>query len=865
MNFLYPKFLTAAAALLCFFSSVYGQGIKGVIRATNGEPLPYASIFLVGSKSGTSANSIGEYEIKLPSGTYAIRIQNIGYVSQEKEVVIGSDWAIQDFSLKVQGYQLQEVRIGKGEKGDYANTIIRNAIAKSKFHRLQYTDYQMKVYVKGTGELLKAPFFVKGKLKKEGVKLNEAYTSESVSMINFSQPDKVTEKVIATRSTGEDSGVGSPSMFIAATFYKDKVANIISPLSRSAFNYYRFKYEGSFTEGNHIINKILVIPRSKGDNVFEGSIFIIEDEWAIHSVNLRTSVLGFPILVRQNFAEVAPLVWLPVNHQYDFSGNVLGFAGHYKYIAVCSQFKVTLNKDLIAKAELMEDSKPLSSSVVELPVSNNAKLSRKQFRKMVDQVEKESLKQQRNPEIIKERAITTDSLARKRDSVYWTNERSVPLTTKEVQGYHRDDSLVKVDSIKKSLKDSTGVKKHKLFNPLDLVTGGYYKVFTNTSIKIDPSFTQFYFNTIEGFNVNLSGELKYDFDSLKRSLSFAPALRYGFSSHTLYSKATLNYRKENAGIVTDVSLSRGQFVSQFNDEEPIHPLVNSISSLFARRNYMKLYEKTFLKAGYTYKPSAFFSMSLNAEWAKRSALYNQSDYSFFKSDSRDYTLNIPVNITDQNTDFATHNAFIADIQLKYRPIQSYRTYNGKKIPLYERSPELLLNYKKGISGVLGSDVDFDQLELGVNHGFEAGLGSRLNFEVRGGTFLNSKQMYFMDYKHFDANRVFLASAKPAGTFRLLDYYYYSTNGSYVTANVYYQIRKLLFTRIPEVRLAGLKENLFGNYLKTERSANYYELGYSLDNIFRIFRVEIATSFLDSHYKEFGYRIGIATMFKITTK
>lgn len=865
MNILYPRLVTATAALLFLFSSVYAQGIKGIVRNANGDPLPYASIFLVGSKSGTSANSIGEYEIKLPSGVYNIRVQNIGYVSQEKEVTIGNEWVIQDFSLKVQGYLLQEVRIGKGEKGDYANTIIRNAIAKSKFHRLQYTDYQMKVYVKGTGELLKAPFFVKGRLKREGVKLNEAYTSESVSLINFSQPDKVTEKVIAIRSTGDDSGVGSPSMFIAATFYKDKVANIISPLSRSAFNYYRFKYEGSFTEGNHIINKILVIPRSKGDNVFEGSIFIIEDEWAIHSVNLRTSILGFPILVRQNFAEVAPLVWLPVNHQYDFSGNVLGFAGHYKYIAACSQFKVTLNKDLIEKAEAIEDSKPVPSSALELPVNNNDKLSRKQFRKMVDQVEKESLKQQRNPEIIKERTITADSMARKRDSVYWTNERSVPLTRKEVLGYHRDDSLVTADSIKKSLKDSTRVKKHKMFSPLDLVAGGNYKLSAHTSMKIDPSLTQFYFNTLEGFNVNLSGELKYGFDSLKRSLSFTPALRYGFSSHKFYSKATLNYRKESSDAVSNVSLSGGQFVNQFNDEEPIHPLVNSITSLFARRNYMKLYEKTFLQAGYAYKPSAFFSMTLNAEWAQRSALYNQSDYSFFKPDSRDYTLNSPLNIENQNTDFATHEAFIADIQLKYRPAQSYRTYNGKKIPLYERSPEFMLNYKKGIPGILGSDVDFDQVELGINHGFEAGLGSRLNFEVRGGTFLNSKQMYFMDYKHFDANRVFLASLKPAGSFRLLDYYYYSTKGAYVTANVYYQIRKLLFTRIPEVRLAGLKENVFVNYLKTEKSANYYELGYSLDNIFRIFRVEIATSFLDNHYKEFGYRIGIATMFKVRTK
>jgi hypothetical protein len=62
----------------------------------------------------------------------------------------------------------------------------------------------------------------------------------------------------------------------------------------------------------------------------------------------------------------------------------------------------------------------------------------------------------------------------------------------------------------------------------------------------------------------------------------------------------------------------------------------------------------------------------------------------------------------------------------------------------------------------------------------------------------------------------------------------------------------------EVRLLGLKENIFFNYLKTDTSPHYAELGYSLDNIFRLFRLELVGGFQDFDYEEFGFRIGIST-------
>ena len=79
-----------------------------------------------------------------------------------------------------------------------------------------------------------------------------------------------------------------------------------------------------------------------------------------------------------------------------------------------------------------------------------------------------------------------------------------------------------------------------------------------------------------------------------------------------------------------------------------------------------------------------------------------------------------------------------------------------------------------------------------------------------------------------------------------------------SANVHYQFRKFLVTTIPIVRLAGIRENVFVNYLATPSSKNYTEIGYSIDGILRIFRLESAAAFRDGKYLGYGLRFGIAT-------
>jgi hypothetical protein len=139
-----------------------------------------------------------------------------------------------------------------------------------------------------------------------------------------------------------------------------------------------------------------------------------------------------------------------------------------------------------------------------------------------------------------------------------------------------------------------------------------------------------------------------------------------------------------------------------------------------------------------------------------------------------------------------------------------------------------------------------------------GVKGSVDFWLRGGMFLNSDKMFFMDYKHFLGNQTPFITNDPVGSFRLLDYYRFSTADKYFAANAHYQFRKFLVTTIPVVRLAGIRENIFINYLATPTSRNYTEIGYSIDGILRFFRLEAAAAFRDGKYLDYGFRIGVAT-------
>ncbi len=871
------KYLLLFVCILTVQGQLIGQGIRGKITDIDGESLPFASVVIRNLGDGVPSNNLGEYAYPLNPGHYDVVFQYMGYASKVVPVEISDEWLQLDVQLEAQVYTLKEITVTSG-KEDPAATIMRKAIAKAKYHRLQLDEYSMTVYIKGTGKLTNAPFFMKKKLKEEGLNLNEAYTSESVSRITVSQPNKVEEKVINIRTNGENNAT-SPAPYIGASFYDDKINQAISPLSKAAFAYYSFTYMGYFMEEGVLINKIKVTPRSKGEFVFDGDLFIVEDSWAIHSLNLNNSLMGFKINVNQLYTQIEPEVWLPTTHTYIFGGKFFGFSGDYTYLASCRDFEIKRNADLIIKPtiidEKVEDAPPPIAQIrqenPQTQLANTEEMSRKDFRKLINAYEKESLKEQKNTEIITERLYSVDSLAKKRELNYWDSIRPMPLTNLEIQGYQRDDSLAVIEQAKASDEDSLKSKVKKKFNPIDILNGGQYHFGKGRSIRIHPAFSRYNFNTVEGFNAgtalsfrwNRKEKLADSVTTLHKNATLKPEFRYGFSSRKAYYRLGFDKEIKINSNINHFGIQGGTFIYQFNDDNPITEFVNSAYSLVMRQNFMKLYEKDFVHLWYLKQFNEGLTFKFGAEYAQRRLLENNSEYSLRDASKVEYTSNVPINLEMEAAEFTQTNAALLDVEMRWRPGLKYGKYNDRQFAINSSAPLLRVKYKKGLSGVVDSEVDFDHLELGVEHGHRFGVSGKLDYNLTAGSFLNNTNMGFMDFKHFGGNQTIFSNMGAVSNYRFMDYYLYSTQANYVSAITHYQFRKFLLTKLPELRFSGVRENIFFNYLKTEKSPHYMELGYSLDNLFRIFRLEFGAAFENGRYSHFGVRIGIATFLSVS--
>ena len=851
---------------ICFYAciSIYAGGLKGTIKDKDGIPLGFVTLYIKEIGTGTTANEDGQYEISLPSGSYTVIFQLMGYETQIHNVTIGTEFLALDIIMSLQSNMLKEVTI-TASKEYLAYTIMRKAIAKAKYHTQQLDSYSAKVYTKGTGQLKDYPWLLKKEMKKEGIEKDRVFITESVSHVEYTRPNTFKEKVISVHSDGNDNNT-SPNEYIFGSFYSPEIAQTISPLSPKAFSYYRFEYLGSFQDRDYMIDKIKVTPRLKGDNVVEGILFIVEDAWSIHSLDFTTTRMGINIQIKQIYAPIDEKVWQPVSHRFQIHGDIFGFEFEYNYLATVSNYKIELNKELYVdkmdlidetlekeRAKEMQNTLDKDAQSIQKRLEEGKAITRKELRTVVKEYEKQETKSKKKQGVISDYTFEKDSIKFQKDTAYWNNIRPVPLTEQEINGYKKIDSIAKVEKNKEA-QDSVKHRKQKGFQPWDLLTGDSYKIFKHSYFSIETPGGGF--NTVEG--LNFIYKLKFStniLDTNNTRFSVTPTFRYGIASQQLYSKITALLKNKKYTL----NIDGGRYIKQFNKDEPILPITNSFTTLFFERNLMKIYQQDFINVSFrsNITPKIFFDAT--SEWANRQTLQNNTNYKLIDiKNIEGYTSNNPINneyggeVINSNS-----NALKASISISTRPWLKYKIRNKIKREVENSSAVLSLRYTKGMQAIK-SNVNYDLVEAGVIHRLRFGVRGTLDLRFNTGLFINNKKLYFMDYKHFLGNKTLLTTADPTESFRLLDYYTYSTRDKYFSANINYQFRRFLITNLLYVRMLGIRENIFINYLATPASNHYTEIGYSIDGLLRIFRIEAVASFQEGKYMNYGFRWGIAT-------
>ena len=809
--------------------SGFAGTLKGRVTDSRGVAIPFVPVYIQGTTMGTTANANGEYLLQLDPGTYKIVCQYIGYKQSVYNVSItGSETMQHNFTLQEQQMELKGVTI-KATDEDPAYKIIRKVIARRSFHLKQIKSFQTGIYLKGVLRTRTAPTKILGQEVSAGdMGLDSQgkgvlYLCEEVADYYAAEPDKRRTVVHSVRQSGDPNGLGFAQFPPVISFYENNMnispqlnpRGFISPVSDNALSYYRYKLMGEFKENGKLISKIQVTPKRDYEPTFRGDIYIVNDDWAIHSVNMMlTKRSNLDMLdsfrIEQFFLPLREDTWVVKSQVLYPVIAIFGFGITGNFVTVYDRQKVN---------------EPIPDS------------------------------------IFGDRIVSMyDKTANKKDTTYWSGTRPIPLEHDEVRDY-----VVK-DSIRRRLEDPAYIDSMRMQGNRPSVMKIALTDYTHTgkgkksSWAVNPLLTTVSFNTVEGLTLAPRLWLNFMTDTGKTwQVKLAP--RYGFSNGHFNTMAGISYTQNDRQWQTrswTLGAEGGQYVFQFNPDNPVTPLYNTISSLFYRHNYMKIYER---RTAALYAKQNFgngLNWEAKLSYQHRMPLENTTDYNWASPENQPYTDNLPAEL--KHYGWFTQDAALVSLSVSYQPGFTYSLYPDYKSPNGSNWPVFTLSYKKGIPDLLGSNVDYDKWRFNIADELRLRMLGSVSYSVSAGGFLNDKSVGLPDLMHPYGNQVIMASPY-LQSFQLAPYYRFSnTKNLYGEAHVEYYLKGLLTNKIPLLRQARWYFVLGNNTFYAGRDFYHTEVFAGIDNlgwkIVRFLRLDYVHSW-DSYNNQYnGLRIGV---------
>lgn len=797
--------------LLCLFLSIsaFAQ-IKGKVVNKNNEALPYVSIYLENSLTGTTTNDNGIYELETTKkGKQTVVFQFLGYKTLKKEVTINQFPFELNATLLAEEVQLEEVTVNSNENP--ANNIIRKVIANKEKNTNKSGKYTADFYSRGLFKIKNAPKRILGQeLGDLGGGLDSTrsgiiYLSETVSKIWFQKrPKNFKEIIVASKVSGRDNGISfNRAADVNFNLYKNLVpvadVNVFSPISNYTFSYYKFKLEGSFYDKDgKLINKIKIIPRRENDRVFGGFIYIVEEDWAIYGADLTITgeQINNPAIdvlhIKQNYNfDKASGIWALILQTIDFKVGFFGFNLNGRFSASYNNYNFT-------------------------PTFTEGTFT------------KEILSFEKN--------------ATKKDSAYWKELRSVPLTIEEKRDYIIKDSI-KVVRKSKVYLDSIDRKTNK-FNLLSPILGyTYNNSYKKWSFNFDGFLGNSAFNTVQGFNFTPRFSYSKRSNDTGKRWNISTAFNYGFSDKRFRPTVSF-YKSWNNINKPRLYISGGNQVSQFDQRNPISTTMNTAYSLLAKKNYAKYFEKTFASINYSQEVSPGISVFTSLAYEDRKPLTNTTNYSFFNRDAT-YQTNNPLNPTSNASIFNAHNIFKAQIGTTINFGSKYVSYpNSRYTVTNDDYPTLTLGYRKTFgsgNSQLHSDLFFTRLQQNITVG---NIGT-FDYNTRAGIFLDKKNIPFMDFYHPLANQIDFAPSNRLSSFYTMPYYQFSTNDRYAEIHTQHNFEGFLLNKIPLINKLNFHTVIGAKAYFSGGRKPYTEYSIGIDNIgwgkWRFLRVDFVQS------------------------
>jgi len=783
------------------------------------EGVPFATVLVKGSTYAATSNVDGRYTLKLNPGKYEIVFQSIGYAKHSELIELTHNQEL-NVELKPDGILLKEIDISAGEDPSYP--IIRNAIKRRNYYQEQISEYSCKAYIKGLQKIEEMPKNITGLIKLFGGQLSDTnnlkgviYLSESESKYFFKKPEEK-EIMFSSKVSGDNRTFSFHKLSDMKLSFYDNLVDLgslsdrplVSPINENAFLFYRYFLQGTINEDGKIIHKIKMVPKRKTDPCFSGMIYIQDSTWRITSIDVKlTKEVKIKyvdtLYIKQLHASViGDSVWMPVSLNFSFDFKVFGFKGGGYFNASVSDYDM------------------------------NPNLTKSFFKNEI--------------------LLVQDGSNRK-DSLYWIQNRPIPLTEEEVKDYSRKDSLEKIYS-SDTYKDSVDRVRNRPKMRNVLFGYRYNRTKKNLQVNLPGIVTNgIQYNTVEGLNLSYKFSIDKTYENLKQQ-NVSGKLRYGFSNKLWGGEIGYNYLM-NPIKRTVLGFKVKSITEQFNQQEPIIPLVNSFYTLFLNENYLKLFRETGAEAYYAQELINGLYFYTSCRYMERNSLSNTSDKLLIDDLSKKFTSNDPQNELNEAPAFITNSALTAEVVFNIRFKQKFQSLPQQKIVSGSKYPRLNFGYKKAIP-VNAISADYDLLTAGLRDAVKLGLFGTFRYKAATGIFINNRRLYFMDYRHFPGNQTIINTNDNLGSYRLLPYYAYSAEKHFAEVHVEHHFQGIILGQIPLLKKFLAQEVVGAHFLNNNNIEQYFEFNFGLEKIYRVFRVDYVFNVVPGQKIKHGFTINL---------
>ncbi|HEY0040713.1 MAG TPA: DUF5686 and carboxypeptidase regulatory-like domain-containing protein, partial [Flavisolibacter sp.] len=691
--------------------SVEAQVVRVYGKITNNkfEALPNASVHLKTSSVGTLSKDDGTYELFVSKGTYEIVVSMLGYKTRILPMVVNEE-TLQNIILEddEEKSTLSEVVI-KVKLKDRADEIMRQLVEKKDSVANTVKNYSYRAYIKAT---LQDSVLTDNETANISQKPEPAVKtiSEILLKVDKDENNRIKEERLGVKVTGENK-----KLFYQTTtdgdfnFYNNLI--YIPSISPTPFV--------SPVSGTGLLSykfKTLRIERRGREKLYTISVkpkaltnATVEGEITISDStwSILYCRFRFPDYHLQEYS------FFEVEQQHDFIEGRAWLLNQQKFTYYADGRRNRITGQTIVNYSNYELDK---------------QFSRKHF----------------NNEV----SITTED-AYHRDSTFWRSARKEMLSSREADFIRYRDSLFAITQTK-AYQDSIDKEINRItWKKIGFFGQTLYDRKKERSWYLPPLVSLYSPFAFGGGRINASIGYGKFFPN-RKNIFINASLSYGLRNKDINGSIDLNrmYNPFNRGYYTLTAKREFQFIYEGD------AYINMI-----KRSNIYLNNELSVGHGLEIFNGLFLRNELGI--ALRRSVSNYKTGSLVDSLLGDVLNN------NEPVPFQPYNALYGKVRLEYTPFQKYRREPLEKVILGSKWPTVYVELRKGIKNVLGSEVDFDYLEFGLQQTLNFGLLGQSKYTVSTGSFLNQNDLRLIDYKFQRRGDPFLFM-NPHRSFQALD-------------------------------------------------------------------------------------------------